>query len=116
MSAAFEVVVAPPSIGNTSGFDESTMDNVFAGISGADKGRVLCTVEFGLACVRKSPSTMPSSPVEAESPSIPSSLNSVNGRATVGTIDTGSSYASAPFNRSLLMKPKVLLESVKEVL
>ncbi|KAF7796470.1 hypothetical protein EIP86_007647 [Pleurotus ostreatoroseus] len=115
MSAAFEVVVVPPSIGNTSGFDEETMDNMFAGISGADKGRVLCTVEFGLVCVRKAASAMPLSPVEAESPSVPA-LGGLKGRAIVGAIDTGSGYASATFTRSLLLKPKVLLDSVKEVL
>lgn len=124
MSAAFEVVVVPPAIGNTSRFDEATMANVFAGISGAEKGRVLCTVEFGLACVRRAGSTGAATSPDhnahshKRNSSHGSHASSTNGNGTtaLSSIDTGSGHSLGPLTRSLLLKPKVILESVREVL
>lgn len=123
MSAAFEVIVVPPPIGNTSHFDEGSMENVFAGIQGAERGRVLCTVEFGLACARRTSSIggTPASDTQlrqrSSSHGSHASVNSIaNGAAFTNGIDTGSSGELGTFTRSLLLKPKVLLESVKEVL
>ena len=124
MSATFEIVVVPPAIGNGSRFDGAAMENVFAGISGADRGRVLCTVEFGLACVRKTGSTSvppASEQVEARHKrtiSHGSHANGTNGNGATAPapIDTGSANGQAAIVRNLLLKPKVILDSVKEIL
>ena len=127
MSAAFEVIAVPPAIGNTSRFDESTMENMFAGISGAERGRVLCTVEFGLTCIRKAGSTSTAPPVQGNvqnghaqkrSASHGNHANGSNGsgHSLSPTIDTGGLQSRNAITRSLLLKPKVILESVKEVL
>ena len=124
MSAAFEIEVVPPAIGNGSRFDGSAMENVFAGISGADRGRVLCTVEFGLACVRKTGS-MSITPAgeQAEvrrkrSSSHGSHASGMNGSGASlpAAIDTGSTNGQGTITRKLILKPKVILDSVKEFL
>ncbi|KAI0925855.1 hypothetical protein AcW1_008174 [Taiwanofungus camphoratus] len=101
-------------------FDWATMENVYAG-HGSERCKVLCTVEFGLVCVRRVGWTGGSiDGVDAEehptSVELRAKVNghgapSINGGSTVnGTRSEGM------LTRNLLLKPKVLLESVAEIL
>lgn len=131
MSAAFEVVVVPPSMASASGvaptskrgalfvdtagggapFDEDTMDDAFAGSPTPDEqGRVLCTVEIGLACVRKIEN--------ADQPRSPASPPPQGPPTPISRTNSVSSNADAPnvLDRNLLVKPKVMLDSVTKLL
>ena len=140
MSAAFEIVVVPPTgtwlntsppkqgglslnIPGEVGFDHSTMASVFgqpADGQEEDVGNVLCTIELGLACVRKTEA--------ADGPLVPSgrgsrshsadrySSESDDGKTVIGIQRTNSSTSSLNipanvFDRNLLIKPKVMVDS-----
>lgn len=85
-------------------FDWTVMENVYAG-HGSETGRVLCTVEFGLVCVRRA-SSFPNGHVNGSSQH--------EGHQTNGGVDVAA--ADGILSRNLLLKPKVLLESVAEIL
>ncbi|KAH9928255.1 uncharacterized protein B0H18DRAFT_906836 [Fomitopsis serialis] len=88
-------------------FDWATMENVYAG-HGSERSKVLCTVEFGLACVRHG--SWPDGDGAASKTSGTTS-GSVNGN---GVAANGG--AEGLLARSVLLKPKVLLESVMDIL
>jgi len=73
-------------------YDEEGMENVFRGF-GREDGGVMCTVEFGLVCVTRR-------------------KEEVGDDAGVG----GAQEGWEVLERRMLMKPKVLLESVEEIL
>jgi hypothetical protein len=83
-------------------FDEETMENIFKGF-GREEGAIMCTVEFGLDCVKK------------EDKENCASVDDTGGRdkeaAGVDTI-----CSAQLMDRRILMKPRVLLESVNEIL
>ncbi|CAL1716869.1 unnamed protein product [Somion occarium] len=125
MSAAFDVVWLGPSK-QAPHFDSGMMDNVYAG-HGNEQGNVLCTVEFGLMCVRRVGGAgegetngngngvgVPTNGVKSN--------DAVNGYAKVnghGHAPNGSAKVQTGdgvMARSLLLKPKVLLDSVAEIL
>ncbi|KAL6302510.1 hypothetical protein BKA93DRAFT_736801 [Sparassis latifolia] len=94
MSGVFEVTwVTGKGVSNGLGkegewwFDRATMDNVYAG-HGSERCKVLCTVEFGLLCVQR----------------VGWASANVNGNEVDSHVI------------NLLLKPKVLLESVSEIL
>lgn len=80
----------PPSVAVK--YDEEGMENVFRGF-GREEGGVLCTVEFGLVCIRKDD--------KEDNP---------DGKRRLPGCKVD------PFDRRVLVKPKVLLESVEEML
>jgi len=90
-------------------FDHQTMENVFQGY-GREDGEcvVMCTIEFGLDCMRKVASGedvgVIFSPIEPVGPSISSRVP----EKEVSEVET--------MERKTLVKPKVLLESVVEIL
>lgn len=119
------------------GFDPQRMENVYAG-HGSEKGGVLCTVEFGLMCVRKAGSNGANgeSPYQqqmqhqGETNGVVRVNGNVNG-VTNGMVNghmNGYAYtngvvkpqangtSSESVHRSLLLKPKILLNSVVEIL
>ncbi|GJE99908.1 hypothetical protein PsYK624_161830 [Phanerochaete sordida] len=140
MSAAFEVVLVPPSMASAGGappaskrgalfvdttggalFEPGAMDDAFAAEHdpGEEHARVLCTVEIGLACVRKiegveenGGSLSPASPAPqiARAPS-----NDLNVLSRVSSTSS-SADASKLLDRNLLVKPKVMLDSVTALL
>lgn len=119
MSGIFEVTwirakgaVGPPRRHDKDGlFDWTLMENVYAG-HGSEKGRVLCTVEFGLVCVRRAANGRSNGVSEHDESEINGSTNghTTNGSGPVFTATDGT------LSRNLLLKPKVLLESVAEIL
>lgn len=141
MSAAFESVVVPPTgtwlntsapkqgglslnIPGQVGFDHSTMTSVFGQPTDGeeeDVGNVLCTIELGLACVRKTEAAdgpLVSSGKGSRSRSVDrySSEESDDGKTVTGIQRTNSSTSSfnTPVNvldRTLLIKPKVMVDS-----
>ncbi|THH00218.1 hypothetical protein EW026_g2288 [Hermanssonia centrifuga] len=125
MSAAFEVI-AVSSAGGQQGLEEalkfeaSTMDNVFAGL-GVESGTVLCTVEFGLACVRKV-GDVGGSASQVEGLATSMQRQSLQPPATLGGHGTKikttgiNTNVEGVLDRSLLMKPKVLLDSFTQIL
>jgi len=115
-SAWFEVVVERPSVTpsapskgrvqdvwpGSQAFDPSTMENMYAGY-GSEECGLLCTVAFGLSVVKRRKEG------EAGRDQQPSYLD-MKGEA-------GAARTRADLLEStLLVKPKVLLESVKELL
>ncbi|KAA1467668.1 hypothetical protein DENSPDRAFT_257400 [Dentipellis sp. KUC8613] len=86
-------------------FDPVTMENLYAG-HGSEKARVLCTVEFGLAVVKKRREEREEDEWEREQG---------QGRGRVMKPQT-SARGEGGLESTLLLKPKVLLESVKELL
>ena len=88
-------------------FDWATMENVYAG-HGSERSKVLCTVEFGLACVRRAAWT-DANGADTRPKTNGSTSNSVNGAVANGSVD-------GVLTRSVLLKPKVLLESVIDIL
>lgn len=142
MSAAFEVVIVPPSMSSTSGatlakkgglhvdvpgetrFDEATMVDVF---DGEEDGMVLCTVELGLACVRKTEGPeQDNARHEDTNRSRSTERYTADGHEATATngIQRTSSSASSVYTpatvkvleRNLLVRPKVVLDSVTRVL
>ncbi|KAH9068381.1 hypothetical protein EDB83DRAFT_2518731 [Lactarius deliciosus] len=116
-SAWFEIVVESPSVapvargkGRAGGvwpscraFDSAVMENMYAGYGNEACG-VLCTVAFGLSVVKRRKGG------EVEEERQPSYLDMKGGEA-VATRSRAELLES-----TLLVKPKVLLESVKELL
>jgi hypothetical protein len=115
-------------------FDDASMEDAFAGSTLQDmEGQVLCTVELGLVCVRKveaadgaipSPAA-PDTKESSRSPSVSAALSPVSpdGKAVHGMVRTISSTSSIEgatkmtvLDRSLLVKPKVMLDSVTKIL
>jgi hypothetical protein len=86
-------------------YDDEAMENVFKGF-GREEGGVMCTVEFGLVCVRKGKEEAPDS---ANPQSEEDSKRKPEGGCSPGA-------AAQVLERRMLMKPKVLLESVEEML
>lgn len=139
MSAAFEVVIIPPGGGSSSStssskrgglsvdipsevrFDSGTMMDAFANpadpvdeAEDGGKGNVLCTVALGLACVRR---------VETANDGTERYITTEfdHGRSTNGIQRTNSSTSSIGIpakvlDRTILVKPKVLLDSVTQYL
>ncbi|KAI9440000.1 hypothetical protein H4582DRAFT_1944372 [Lactarius indigo] len=116
-SAWFEIVVESPSVApvargkgraggvwpNCRPFDPAVMENMYAGY-GSEACGVLCTVAFGLSVVKRRKGG------EVEEERQPSYLDMKGGEA-VATRSRAELLES-----TLLVKPKVLLESVKELL
>jgi len=103
-------------------FEPSVMDNVYAG-HGVEKGNVLCTVEFGLICVKRiTGTTAYANGTTANGMANGHANGHMNGHAHSsihGPTTNGFPKAHGPdavLSRSLLLKPKVLLESVSEML
>ncbi|RDX56996.1 hypothetical protein OH76DRAFT_1451128 [Lentinus brumalis] len=114
-------------------FDWNTMENVYAGYC-SEQCRVLCTVELGLAFERRLPEEEKEESVDGDgmvtgsSAARPVAMGGVgvNGVASGGVSVSVSRSASrdAPSDaaseskvvRNLLLKPKVLLESVVDIL
>ncbi|KAI0760952.1 hypothetical protein BD413DRAFT_607303 [Trametes elegans] len=111
-------------------FDWEAMENVYAGY-GNERCRVLCTVELGLAFKQRLPDeerkeesvdgdgmpTSPPRPTSSASKAVPG--GPADGASANGDADAMSERqdeAGARMQRKLLLKPKVLLESVVEVL
>ncbi|OCH95335.1 hypothetical protein OBBRIDRAFT_788213 [Obba rivulosa] len=90
-------------------FDWASMENVYAGCPASERSRVLCTLEFGLVCVRKEESAAE----DGEASSRENGL--VNGYRSNGSAVLDRA-AEPVLTRNLLMKPKVLLESVTDIL
>ncbi|KAH9838294.1 uncharacterized protein C8Q71DRAFT_521637 [Rhodofomes roseus] len=111
MSNVFEVTwVNPGNVGRKDKderwFDWAAMENVYAG-HGSERSKVLCTVEFGLVCIRHG------SWPEANGGPKP------NGSASTGVNGNGvaaNGGPEGPLTRSVLLKPRVLLESVMDIL
>ncbi|EMD34021.1 hypothetical protein CERSUDRAFT_117535 [Gelatoporia subvermispora B] len=95
-------------------FDWATMENIYAGHA-SERSRVLCTVELGLTCTRRTGPTAGDSDSTSQENG---SLNgSVNGYGTNGSTGLNYERMSEPvLTRNLLLKPKVLLESVTDIL
>lgn len=87
-------------------YDSVEMDNVYAGY-GDENSRVMCTVEFGLTVVKKR-NPMSSSAVE--------DLGRVQASCVAHGRDGDGERRKEVLETTMLLKPKVLLESVKELL
>lgn len=114
-------------------FDWNTMENVYAGYC-SEQCRVLCTVELGLAFERRLPEEEKEESVDGDGmltgsgSARPVAMGGVgvNGVATgsVSVSVSRSASRDAPSDaasetkvvRNLLLKPKVLLESVVDIL
>ena len=115
-SAWFEIVAESPSVTPVArrkgragdvwpscrAFDSAVMENMYAGY-GNEKCGVLCTVAFGLSVVKRRKGG------EAEEDQQPSYLDMKGGAVTTRS-------GAELLESTLLVKPKVLLESVKELL
>jgi hypothetical protein len=90
-------------------FDHNAMENVFQGF-GREDGEcvVMCTTEFGLDCVRKVVS-------DEDLGVVFSPIDSPAGLSAFGIPEKGSSEMES-MERRTLVKPKVLLESVIELM
>ncbi|KAI0671376.1 hypothetical protein C8Q78DRAFT_1078206 [Trametes maxima] len=107
-------------------FDWETMDNMFAGF-GNERCRVLCTVELGLAFKRRLPEEeraeadsvdgdgMPTSTLGAAKPALARTRSGEGAGSQAGLGPEGQDDG-ARTERTLLLKPKVLLESVTDIL
>ncbi|KAK7690592.1 hypothetical protein QCA50_005691 [Cerrena zonata] len=139
MSAAFDVVWYGHQPGSgTEIFDQSKMDNVYEG-HGSEQGGVLCTVELGLVCSRKV--AKEGNGNENGSRSEHNGVNGVNrlnghlasvslngsnthahGHANHNGIPNGHAKKASRsghedlLSKNLLLKPKVLLRSVEEII
>lgn len=90
-------------------FDNNTMENVFHGHSREDgECVVMCTIEFGLDCMKKVVS-------DEDLGIVFSPIDSPPGFSTWGSSEQGSTKAETMEKRTLV-KPKVLLESVLEIM
>ncbi|KAI0351727.1 hypothetical protein OH77DRAFT_1429301 [Trametes cingulata] len=109
-------------------FDWETMDNVYAGY-GNERCRVLCTVELGLAFRRRLPEEeqeedsvdgdgMPvSRPTSSASKVVPGSAPAEGETdPAASAVSEAQGEAGPRMERTLLLKPKVLLESVTDIL
>ncbi|KAI9000657.1 hypothetical protein BD414DRAFT_472355 [Trametes punicea] len=111
-------------------FDWESMENVYAGY-GNERCRVLCTVELGLAFRRRLPQEereesvdgdgMPTSrPTSSASKAPPGAgalcLEEENARGRTDATIEGEDEAGGRMERTVLLRPKVLLESVTEIL
>ena len=86
-------------------FDHNTMENVFQGFGREDaECVVMCTIEFGLDCVRKEDLGVTFSPIDS-----PVTLPGL------GLPEKGA-HEVETMERRTLVKPKVLLESVVEIM
>ena len=112
-SAWFEIAVETPSLTPVARgksrpwpscrtFDPAVMENMYAGF-GNEKCGVLCTVAFGLSVVKRRKGG------EVEEDQQPSYLDMKGGAAATRS-------RAELLESTLLVKPKVLLESVKELL
>ncbi|KAI9061148.1 hypothetical protein FKP32DRAFT_985928 [Trametes sanguinea] len=124
-------VDAPQRAADERWFDCETMENVYAGY-GSERCRVLCTVELGLAFRRRLPEReeesvdgdgMPASrPTSSASKGAPGAGKDDNtggvggGDEEVADGDGNEDDIASRMERTLLLKPKVLLESVTEIL
>ena len=90
-------------------FDHSTMENVFNGF-GREDGEcvVMCTIEFGLDCAKKAV-------LDEDLGIMLSPTDSQGGFSTFGIPEKGLSRAER-MERRTLVKPKVLLENVIEIM
>ncbi|KZT73034.1 hypothetical protein DAEQUDRAFT_762397 [Daedalea quercina L-15889] len=114
LSSVFEVSwVNPGSIARKDKderwFDWATMENVYAG-HGSERSKVLCTVEFGLACIRHG-AWPDGDGLDARSKTNGSASTGINGNGAAANGGT-----EGILSRSVLLKPKVLLESVMDIL
>lgn len=90
-------------------FDHDTMENVFHGL-GKEDGEcvVMCTIEFGLNCVKKVVS-------DEDLGIMLSPVDSPFGFSALGMSENGAGKADT-MERRTLVKPKVLLENVIEIM
>jgi len=102
MSTSFEVTIADPS----AAFDEGEMVDAFGEYSESD-GMILVTMELGLRCVTRVSASPPEITVNGQGEN-----GAVNGNGKVSRQETG----VGSFESRLLLQPKVVLESVLEVL
>ncbi|KAI0635572.1 hypothetical protein C8Q77DRAFT_578268 [Trametes polyzona] len=106
-------------------FNWETMDNVYAGY-GNERCRVLCTVELGLAFRRKLPQEEQREEDSVDGDGVPLSRPTSSASQVVPSVagdggrisraPSGDPDSAARIERTLLLKPKVLLESVTEIL
>lgn len=117
MSGVFEITWVPAKGVSTGAgwkekeerwFDWASMENVYAG-HGSERSKVLCTVEFGLACIQRGDQG------DAADHEDPARTNGHTTPLTNGSVTNGTGPEGA-LTRSLLLKPKVLLESVVDIL
>ncbi|CCL98779.1 uncharacterized protein FIBRA_00784 [Fibroporia radiculosa] len=95
-------------------FDWASMENIYAG-HGSEQSKVLCTVELGLACVRR----VGWAGGSAEQDQSADARGKVNGHGGAGLNGNGAANGASSegtLNRSVLLKPKVLLESITDIL
>ncbi|KAF9563199.1 hypothetical protein CPC08DRAFT_706130 [Agrocybe pediades] len=101
MSTSFEVAIADPS----GSFEEGQMVDAF-GSYGESRGRVLVTMELGLRCVTRIGQTLNELP----------DMNGENGSHGMNGATGISLQREGVLESRLLLQPKVVLESVLEVL
>lgn len=89
MSTNFELIL----VEQARPYDTATMTNAFGGYA-ASKGSVLCTTELGLRC---------------------STRKTVNVKAMDGTAKGVAVNGAQGIERTVLLQPKVVLESVAQV-
>ncbi|OSC97737.1 hypothetical protein PYCCODRAFT_1113760 [Trametes coccinea BRFM310] len=122
---------APKRAADERWFDCETMENVYAGY-GSEHCRVLCTVELGLAFRRRLPEReeesvdgdgMPASRPTSSASKGPPGVGGNAGRVGAGEVevevedgDVEGEVTASRMEWTLLLKPKVLLESVTEIL
>ncbi|KAH9885822.1 hypothetical protein C8Q73DRAFT_669395 [Cubamyces lactineus] len=105
-----------PKVEGGSRFDWETMDNVFAG-HGSEHCRVLCTVELGLAFRRRLPQRQREQEQESvDGDGMPISPYPRTDGEGAAASERGEETSSKTEERTLLLKPKVLLESVIDIL
>lgn len=94
------------------------MDNVYAGY-GDENSRVLCTVEFGLTVVKKrNPMSSSSREDRNDVHANGAGLNGIHGGKDGNgeTVKSMEEKRKEVLDMTMLLKPKVLLESVKDLL
>lgn len=94
-------------------YDPTEMDNVYAGY-GDENSRVLCTVEFGLTVVKKRNPMSSSSPEEVTGTGLYGTHGGKEGNGE--TAKSVEEKRKEVLDMTMLLKPKVLLESVKDLL
>lgn len=145
MSAAFDViwhgyksglkssVGGKPDEDSAELFDKVRMENVYAG-HGKENGEVLCTVEFGMVCTRRVVKEVNKANGVNGVNGVVNGVNGLNGHSASNGNMNGHSHGhtgqngmtnghakrpsvpEAVFAKNLLLKPKVLLRSVEEIL
>ncbi|EKM58409.1 uncharacterized protein PHACADRAFT_193527 [Phanerochaete carnosa HHB-10118-sp] len=104
-------------VGGGTPFDEALMEDAFAGsLPQEEEDRVLCTVEIGLACVRKIEGAEESAPTSPTPEMATTPSNGANAISRVNSISSSTDASAKILDRNLLVKPKVMLDSVTKLL